>query len=219
MLSFFPLLSLVIDQTQRISVYNIKEKNKICKIVLRTEEERFQITNMTSLLIDNNQDYIVFVAEKDKSDNINYTVLDLINFQSNSDKSVMKEYLKTEPFNYNRSILKDSVVGGKNSYISFLRIKDLILKCYHQFGFHIKKGLSIKKLMMRYDSKSLPMSDDLKGSVMGKMFLNNLTQGLSKPKKKSKTKKKELISVKEKEEDTKKNTSKLEEEMYLISFN
>ena len=104
------------------------------------------------------------------------------------------------------------------SYISFLKIKDLIIKCYPQLAFHIKKGLSIKKLMLRYEISNMPMSEE-KRSMAGNMFLNNLTQGLSKPKKsKSESKKNnQLNSVKEKEEEIKRNPSKLEENMYITS--
>lgn len=127
----------------------------------------------------------------------------------------MKEYTDIEPFNINRSTLNDNLEVNKNSNISFLRIKDLILKCYPQFGFHMKKGLSVKKLMMRYDLNSLQMSEEKKGSVLSNMILNNLSQGLSKPKKsKTKSKKKNLLNcVVEKEEDNTKTTSKLEDNM------
>lgn len=192
--------------------------NKICKINLRSEEERFKLTNITNLLIDYNQEYMIFVVEKDKSEFINYTVLDLINFQSQNEKGVMKEYNNIEPFNIIRSTLKEKLPISKNSYISFLKIKDLIIKCYPQLAFHIKKGLSIKKLMLRYEISNMPMSEE-KRSMAGNMFLNNLTQGLSKPKKsKSESKKNnQLNSVKEKEEEIKRNPSKLEENMYITS--
>ena len=192
--------------------------NKICKINLRSEEERFKLTNITNLLIDYNQEYMIFVVEKDKSEFINYTVLDLINFQSQNEKGVMKEYNNIEPFNIIRSTLREKLPISKNSYISFLKIKDLIIKCYPQLAFHIKKGLSIKKLMLRYEISNMPMSEE-KRSMAGNMFLNNLTQGLSKPKKsKSESKKNnQLNSVKEKEEEIKRNPSKLEENMYITS--
>lgn len=200
-------MSLVIDQSQKISVYNIKEKNKICKIHLRSEDENYKITNINSLLIDYNQEYIIFIAEKDNSECINYSVIDLIKFQSKKNKDVIKEYLNTEPFNYNRRINSD--IGCKNTYISVLKIKDLILKCYPQFGYHIKKGLSIKKLLILYDSCSLPMTDEMKVNVIGKMNLNNLTIGLSKVSlNKEKTNKKELLkSVREKEESVRMNST------------
>ena len=176
--------------------------------------------------MDFNQEYIVFIVEKDKSESKNYTVLDLINFQTNKDKSVMKEYNNIEHYNFNYHInLADKNLENRSSYISLLKVKDIILKCYPQFGLVFKKGLSLKKIMMRYDSQSVLSTDDMKNSYLGKSFLNSLTQGLSKPEKKKKkdNKKKEssLNSVKEKgEDDFKKGPFGIEDgTMYLLVNN
>jgi hypothetical protein len=195
----------------------MKEKNKICKIMLKNETDRYKITNYTNLIMDFNQEYIVFVVEKDKSEAKNYTVLDLINFQTKKDKSVMNEFNNIEPFNFNYQLnLAGKNIETKSSYISLLKIKDLILRCYPQFGLVIKKGLSLKKIMMRYDSKNVLTGDDVRNSYLGKSFLNSLTKNLSKPEKKKNkdTKKKEisLNSVREKvEEDKKKGPLSIED--------
>jgi hypothetical protein len=166
--------------------------------------------------MDCNQEYVMFVAEKDKSEQINYTVLDLINFQTKKDKSVMKEYNTVEPHNINYLMMKEKNIEAKSSFITFLKIKELILKCYPQFGLAIKKGLSLKKIMLKFDSNNVPASEDMKGNILGKSFINNLSQNLSKPEKAGKgTSKKRglsLNSVKEKAEDeTRKNTIKMDE--------
>ena len=208
MFPIFSFLNLVIDQSQKICVYNNKEKTKICKILLKNEDVNFKISNITKLLMDTSQEYLVFITEKDKSERINYTVLDLIKSQLSKDKKVMEEYTHSEPFNFNLSSLKDSAIESKKSYISILKIKDLILKCYPQYALIVKKGLSLKKIMMKFDSNNLPFGDEIKSGMLGKMIISNLSLALSKPKKenKSKTKKKTpLKSVNEKNEDDPKN--------------
>jgi hypothetical protein len=175
--------------------------------------------------MDFNQEYIVFVVEKDKSEAKNYTVLDLINFQTKREKTVMNEYNNIEPFNFNYQLnLKDNNLDSKSSFISVLKIKDLILRCYPQFGLVIKKGLSLKKIMMRYDSQNVLTGDDVRSSYLGKSFLNSLTKNLSKPEKKKnkdpKKKETSLNSVKEKgEEDMKKGPLSIEDGTMYFPIN
>lgn len=193
--------------------------------MLKNETDRYKITNYTNLLMDFNQEYIVFVVEKDKSEAKNYTVLDLINFQTKREKTVMNEYNNIEPFNFNYQLnLKDSNLDSKSSFISVLKIKDLILRCYPQFGLVIKKGLSLKKIMMRYDSQNVLTGDDVRSSYLGKSFLNSLTKNLSKPEKKKnkdpKKKETSLNSVKEKgEEDMKKGPLSIEDGTMYFPIN
>ena len=218
MFPFFSFLSLIIDQSQKICVYNNKEKTKICKIQIQNDEDNYKISNINKLLMDSSQEYLIFINEKDKSESVKYTVLDLIKSQLSNKKGVMEEYTNCEHFNFNQMRLKDSAIESKSSYISVLKIKELILKCYPQFALIVKKGLSLKKIMMKFDSNNLPFGEEMKSGIQGKSFINNLTIALSKSKKETSSKKKKRVSslnsVNENNEDEPKiNTGKRDNDM------
>ena len=90
-------------------------------------------------------------------------MIDLINFQNQTNNAVLSEYAdKDLDFsNYYQNFLTEEITPKKN-YILTFRIKELLLKCYPQMIMANKKGMSLNKIMGKYKMDDLPNFDQSK---------------------------------------------------------
>jgi len=103
------------------------------------------------------EEYIVMICEKDLEKKPKLNSIDLINFQNQPLKPVMKEFCENdlEFFNYYQNNLCEEVKNKKNYIITF-RIKEVLLRCYPQLIMANKKGMSLNKIMGKYQMNNIP---------------------------------------------------------------
>jgi len=228
---------LVIDSSQKMCVYNTKAKNKCGRISIDYDEHIFQIKHFNKLLFPFNSgifsiyinlihiEYIVLIANYDESPRKEQTLLDFIKFQKQPNKPILDEFINIDLFNFNQN----AQVNKHNSILLYIKIKDLMVKCYPQLGLIYKKGLSVRKVLEKHDINNLPSYDTQKEDKNRrhsfelnennlKLDLNrrNLKKFESTFNTKKKMKQKPLAHIKENEENEndKKNEIEMDENLY-----
>jgi hypothetical protein len=91
-------------------------------------------------------------------------VIELINFQKQGTKPKLEEYKDFSISHYQNKYISSNInqIEINNNYIVMYKIKELILKCYPQLILPSKKGLSLRKIMSRYELNNLPSFDKSK---------------------------------------------------------
>ena len=97
------------------------------------------------------------VCEKDLEKKEKLNLIDLIEFQNQPLKPLLKEYSEndTEFINYYQNLYSEEIKNKKNYIVTF-RIKEVLLKCYPQLIMANKKGMSLNKMMAKYTMNNMP---------------------------------------------------------------
>lgn len=183
-----------IDSNQKMCVYNVKQKSKCGRLSLDYDSCKYKIKQFNKLLwlfshgkININLSYYleygVIITENDEAPKSEQTLLDLIKFQKQPKKPVLDDFSNGDLFNYYQT----GTVEKTTSNLIFFKIKDILVKCYPPLGLIYKKGLSIRKILEKYDINNLPSFDDQKvpkNVNQDSFFLNedNLKKDLKKQK-------------------------------------
>jgi hypothetical protein len=149
-------MSLIMDTSEKLSLYHSKEKEKCGKILLESLGKNYKLSYYNKFLISINEDYLIVVCNKDKSQKPKQSLLDFIKFQKIPKKEILKEFenIKKDFINFFQSQLPQ---GKKNkSYFLMFKVKELIVKCYPELAIVQKKGFSLKKMMEKYDMNNIP---------------------------------------------------------------
>ena len=90
-------------------------------------------------------------------------LIDLINFQNQTNNSVLNEFAD-EKLDFNNYFQNNLIEGfyPKKNYILVFRIKELLLRCYPQLIMASKKGMSLNKIMAKYKMDNLPNFENSK---------------------------------------------------------
>ena len=156
---FFSFLNLVIDTNQRMLIYNAKEKHKISKIQLEYNGKNYHVKYFNEVLINFSEDFVVVVCGKDNSPKEKNNVIDLINFQKEQSKPSLVEFKNGDFINHFQN---KTTINNEKSYIAIFKTKDIILKSYPQLLMANKKGLSLKKILQKYEINNIPSFDKSK---------------------------------------------------------
>lgn len=97
------------------------------------------------------------VCEKDTDIKEKLNLIDLITFQNQPLKPLLKEFSENnfEFINY----YQQKYIGGiqnKKNYIITFKIKEVLLKCYPELIMANKKGYSLNKIMAKYSMSNIP---------------------------------------------------------------
>ena len=97
------------------------------------------------------------ICEKDVEKKEKLNLIDLIKFQNQPLKPLLKEYSENdlEFINYYQNLYSDEIKIRKNYIVTF-RIKEVLLKCYPQLIMANKKGMSLNKIMAKYTMNNVP---------------------------------------------------------------
>jgi len=97
------------------------------------------------------------ICEKDLEKKEKLNLIDLINFQNQPLKPLLKEFSDNdvEFLNYYQNFYSEEIKVKKNYIVTF-RIKEVLLKCYPQLIMANKKGMSLNKIMAKYNMNNVP---------------------------------------------------------------
>ncbi len=99
------------------------------------------------------------MANKDKNEKIKPNLLEMILFQQQTEKPVLDEFNNPNKFYFNYFqdyFSKQTLPINKKSYLIIFKTKDILFKCYPQLLMAHKKGISLQKLLTKYDMNNLP---------------------------------------------------------------
>jgi len=98
------------------------------------------------------------ICEKDLERKDKLNLIDLIEFQNQPLKPMLKEFSENDDFefiNYYQSLYTEEIKNKKNYIVTF-KIKEVLLKCYPQLIMANKKGMSLNKIMAKYTMNNIP---------------------------------------------------------------
>lgn len=100
------------------------------------------------------------ICEKDVEKKENLNLIDLIKFQNQPLKPLLKQYSENdlEFINYYQNLYGEGIKTKKNYIVTF-RIKEVLLRCYPQLIMANKKGMSLNKIMAKYSMNNMPSFD------------------------------------------------------------
>ena len=199
---FFPLLAWVFDYDDVMCLYNLKEKEKISKILLNDIDNRklkYRLGYANEYQINYNDDFVVMLCEKEEITKPKKDLIDLIRYQETRRLYILNKVEETDAEFYNRKQIEsngaeylkqqelikellekqkeenedaDNDVNStveqiqpitkieyKQKYFLIFRIRDILFKCYPDLVYAYKKGLSLKKLLQKYNSDEFPTFD------------------------------------------------------------
>jgi hypothetical protein len=85
------------------------------------------------------------------------SILKLVDFQNKQFKNTLSEYKDIEFINYYQNKYSNAnSIKKKKQYLAIFKIKDLVLKCYSQLFQAYYNGLSIRKVLSKYNLNNLP---------------------------------------------------------------
>ena len=90
---------------------------------------------------------------------------DLFNMIHLKDNPVIEKTMNTEEDKNEEQAEVPLKIAPKEKFLLLFRIKDILVKCYPDLAYSIKKGLSLKKVMKKYSWKEFPKLEERTSSL------------------------------------------------------